>query len=136
MMDLGKVQWQKNIIQDKVEDHYWIADNLQDNEFVIRVGGEETNSSKKEVDRTLMEALAVMESSIFVQVCSSLHSLMSVSPCNISLMHAFIPIHGYVSPSIRPHTQSASLCTHVFDGLFALLCTHPHTCLMYVCPCV
>ena len=71
MMDLGKVQRQKNIIQDKVEDHYWIADNLQDNyieEFVIRVGGEETNSSKKEVDRTLMEALAVMESSIFVQV--------------------------------------------------------------------
>ena len=50
---VGPEQWRKNAIhvRDKVEDHYWIADNLQEDyieEFVIRVGGEESDSSDEE----------------------------------------------------------------------------------------
>ena len=62
--------------RDIIEDHYQIADNLQEDECVIRVGGEESDSSDeegcgREVDHTQVEALG---SSIFMQVCSSLHS--------------------------------------------------------------
>ena len=47
---VGPEQWQKNIthVREKVEDHFWIADNLQEDhvdEFVIHVGGESDTSS-------------------------------------------------------------------------------------------
>ena len=42
---VGPEQWRKNIshVRDKVEDNYWIADNLQEEyieEFIIHFGGE------------------------------------------------------------------------------------------------
>ena len=112
-------------MRNKVEDHYWIADNLQKKInllFVLFVLEEksQTHQMKKEVDQTQMETLAVMESSLLIP------SLITT----LTLMHAFIPIHGYVSPSIRPHKQSsllASPCTHVFDRLFVPVCSSLHS---------
>ena len=50
---VGPEQWKRNIshVKNKVEDHYWIADNLQEEyieEFVIHVGGEESDTSSDE----------------------------------------------------------------------------------------
>ena len=46
---VGPEKWRKNI-RDKVEDHYWIADNLQEEYggIIICVEGESNKSSKEE----------------------------------------------------------------------------------------
>ena len=50
---VGPEQWNKNIchVREKVEDHYWIADNLQEEymeEFVIHIGGRDSDTSSDE----------------------------------------------------------------------------------------
>ena len=49
---VGPEQWRKNIshVRDKVEDHYCIADNLQEyiEEFIIHFGGESDELSEEE----------------------------------------------------------------------------------------
>ena len=50
---VGPEQWRKNIshVRDKVEDHYWIADNLQEEyieECIIHFGGESDELSEEE----------------------------------------------------------------------------------------
>ena len=52
---VGPEQWKRNIshVKDKVEDHYWIADNLQEDyieEFVIHVGEDSDASSDEGSD--------------------------------------------------------------------------------------
>ena len=52
MKRVGPEQWRKNIshVKNKVEDHYWIADNLQEyiEEFIIHFGGESDELSEEE----------------------------------------------------------------------------------------
>ena len=50
---VGSGQWKKNIshIEEKVEDHYWIADNLHEEhieEFILHIGEEESETSTDE----------------------------------------------------------------------------------------
>ena len=50
---VGPEQWRKIIshVRDKVEDHYWIADNLQEEykeELIIHFGGESDEVSEEE----------------------------------------------------------------------------------------
>ena len=52
MKRVGPEQWRNNIshVKHKVEDHYWIADNLQEyiEEFIIHFGGESDELSEEE----------------------------------------------------------------------------------------
>ena len=54
---VGPEQWKKNIehVQKKVEDHFWEADNLQEEfieQFMIHVGGESDESTDEEDNST------------------------------------------------------------------------------------
>ena len=62
---VGPEQWRKNIshVRDKVEDHYWIADNLQEEyieEFIIHEK-QMSYQRKKAAIQNQMAASVVME---------------------------------------------------------------------------